>query len=72
MLNHYKVELTTTNSYVYDVTANTQEEAETLGREYYQESLELGTYHYHETGDEQLNTTVYDVTGTDDAPNTNE
>ena len=64
----YKVEISETQKYVFDVQADSHDEAEKLGEEMYQEACKAGTYHYHESGDAEVSTFSYDVTGTDDAP----
>lgn len=64
--NSYKVEITQSQTYVFDIQANTEQEADALGYSMFDEKEKAGVLHYHEFGDASLSATSYDVTGTDD------
>jgi hypothetical protein len=70
-LNAYKVEITETIAYTFDIEAKTEEEAQSKGHARFIEESNAGTLHYYETGDPETNTTIYNVTGTDDDPREN-
>jgi hypothetical protein len=66
-MKSYKVEITETVTYVFDVQAQDEQEASDQATILMAEANNNGTYHYHQTGDTiQEVSTVYDVTGTDD------
>ncbi len=66
-MNSYKVEFTESRRYVFDATAENEDEAVDIARKAYTHSTEFGMLHYHESRDPEEEVTVYDVTGTDDA-----
>jgi cytosine/adenosine deaminase-related metal-dependent hydrolase len=66
-MKHYKVEVTLSESYVIDVKAKTQKQAEAEAMKAFRHLLKAGTTHYHMTDGYKVETgTVYDVTKTDD------
>lgn len=65
-MKSYKIEFTEMQKYVYGVQAKTEVEAIKCAEEMRIEANRMGTYHYHEYGDMETETMVYDVTGTDD------
>jgi len=68
-MKYYKVEFVERQKFVFDVSAETEEEARKKGYEAWHEAVEHGTVHYHAWGDEEADIDmVYDVTGTDDEP----
>jgi hypothetical protein len=67
-MKKYKVEITSAETYVIDVLANSQDEAEGIALDAHGELDAAGTLHYHMTGErEETATNVFDVTDTDDA-----
>jgi len=66
-MKKYKVQITESQTYILDIKANTQEEAEQIAEKQWDNLVNSGTYHYHEDGD--LTTGIshaYNVTNTDD------
>ena len=67
MTKKYKVEFKQSNTYVFDILAENEEEAKTLARAEFDEAKANDVLHYHENRDEEVETgNVYDVSGTDD------
>jgi len=72
-MKDYKIEIleTTTDKYIIDVKANSEEEAKEKADGVWQDLCTLGINHFHIQGHPERETvvgTIYDVTGTDDAP----
>lgn len=69
MKKYYKVEITRSQKFVVDIQAENEEQAkEKMWKEF--DGIEnSGTLHFYEQDDEETEiSAVYDVTGTDDAP----
>jgi hypothetical protein len=66
-MNKYKVEIVKKSTFVVDVLAKNEEEATTKAQEKWLEIGEMGTEHYYQNGNTEVEVgTVYDVTNTDD------
>lgn len=68
MINSYKVEITVSQPHILHIVAETEEEAKAEALRCWTNLEKAHMTHYHEHGDPVTEiTTVYDVTGTDDA-----
>lgn len=66
-MNKYKVEFIRTESFVIDVLAENEDEAQLKAYEEFYNLDSNGTLHYYSNGDEDVTVgTAYDVTNTDD------
>lgn len=64
----YKVEVKEIQTYVFDIKAESEEEARIKTVDEFTKQAEAGMLHYYLTGDTEVleDYTVFDVTGTDD------
>lgn len=65
-MNSYKVEITRTETFVFDVRAESEEKAIDLAHVDRVAAENAGILHYNQTGDTVFEEMTYDVTGTDD------
>lgn len=67
MTKKYKIEFHQTRTFVIDTYAKDEDEAIKLAKKKFEQIEANGMEHYHEWGDKEItDTTVYDVTETDD------
>jgi len=69
-MKNYKIEIKQSETYIFDAEAENVGEASAVALIIFREAEKLGTLHYNSTTGEAetIVTNVYDVTGTDDAP----
>lgn len=70
-MKNYKIQILETTKYIIDVKAESEEEAKKKADDVWQDICNVGTNHYYMQDDPDCETvvgTIYDVTGTDDAP----
>ena len=68
-MKKYKVEIKETKTFVVDVLTETEDEAKKIALAELEIVKENRTEHYHETGDAEIETIIYNVSDTDDSFN---
>ncbi len=66
-MKKYKIEIEQTETFVVDILAENEEQAQEMATEYFSKIKNGGMEHMYQIGDTDWNTgTIYDVTNTDD------